>query len=246
MIWATWRALLTVLTVLGISITCGCTSLIASSGVSDRGELSNPKTRAEVREQFGKPDETRTCPDGRVVESRWIRQQVKKIADPSYRPKVDNEYSDAFLQGAWEGAFLGMYLGSLGLVDIIFVPVMAYRSEKAKLHYAFVYDEAGEVLYLYDLAASPTVQFDEAMRPLVLLLPWQLKGGECESWTACLTDYAQEARRRATCLGYTLCADEEQAFERMFAVGEGVDSGRISREDGLDEIREVLYARPTQ
>ena len=105
MIWATWRALLTVLTVLGISITCGCTSLIASSGVSDRGELSNPKTRAEVREQFGKPDETRTCPDGRVLESRWIRQQVKKIADPSYRPKVDNNTPMHFFKARGKAHF---------------------------------------------------------------------------------------------------------------------------------------------
>jgi hypothetical protein len=41
-------------------------------------------------------------------------------------------------------------------------------------------------------------------------------------------------------------ADQEEAFERMFAIGEEVDSGRIPREDGMTEIREVLYARSTQ
>jgi hypothetical protein len=35
----------------------------------------------------------------------------------------------------------------------------------------------------------------------------------------------------------TLSADEEQAFESMFAIGDGVDSGRIPREKGLYEIR---------
>ena len=236
---ATIRMFLTVLTVLMTFITCGCSGLISRSGVSGPGALSNYKTRTEVNKNFGKPDDTRTCSDGRVVENRWVRRQTGLVL-------ADNRPQSEPFQFMYDSALIFAYAATLGLVDIFVVPVAAYESEKAKLHYAFVYDEAGEVLYLYDLAASPTVQFDEAMRPLVLLLPWQLKGGECESWTACLTDYAQEARRRATCLGYTLCADEEQAFERMFAVGEGVDSGRISREDGLDEIREVLYARPTQ
>jgi hypothetical protein len=56
----------------------------------------------------------------------------------------------------------------------------------------------------------------------------------------------QEVRRRATCLGYTLGVDEENAFERMFAIGEEVDSGRIPREEGQAEIREPLYLRPHQ
>jgi hypothetical protein len=114
------------------------------------------------------------------------------------------------------------------------------------LHYAFVYDEADRILYLYDLAAPAPQQFDDATRPLDYLLTSQLENVKCENWAATLTDYVQEIRRRATCLGYTLGVDEEQAFERMFAIGEGVDSGRIPREEGLAEIREVLYARLTQ
>jgi len=56
----------------------------------------------------------------------------------------------------------------------------------------------------------------------------------------------QEVRRRATRLGYTLGVDEENAFERMFAIGEEVDSGRIPQEEGQAEIREPLYLRPHQ
>ena len=62
-----------------------------------------------------------------------------------------------------------------------------------------------------------------------------------DKWTVCITDYVQEVRRRAACIGYALGNDEEQVFERMFAVGEGVDSGRISCEDGLAEMRKARY-----
>ena len=129
------------------------------------------------------------------------------------------------------------------MVDIPGTAVAAYMSEKRKLHYAFVYDEADRVLYVYDLAASATAQFYEATRSLRSLLTSQLENEKCAGWTATLTDYVQEVRRRAICIGYTFSVDEEQAFERMLAIGEGVDSGRIAREEGLVEIREPLGLR---
>jgi len=232
MTWPISRTLLAVLAVLVAFSTSGCSVLIARSGVPSSGALYYYKTRAEVWDQFGKPDDTSTCPDGRAVESRWIRQQIQ-VFDPPSGPA--EELGQAMLQGAYQGSY--------GLVDILVWPVTMYRSEKAKLHYAFVYDEADRVLYVYDLTASPPMQFSEATGALVWLLSLRLEDGKCDSWTACLTDYVQEARRRATCLGYTLGADEEQAFERMFAIGEEVDSGSISREDGLAEIKEVLDLR---
>jgi hypothetical protein len=130
-------------------------------------------------------------------------------------------------------------------VDIPSVPVVAYKSEKAKLHYAFVYDEEDRVLYLCDLAAPTSKQFEEATRFLDGLFYSQLEAQNCDTWTECVTDYVQEVRRRAACLGYTLRADQEKAFERMFTIGEGVDSGRIPREDGLAEIKEALYVYTT-
>jgi hypothetical protein len=241
MIRVTWRRLLTMLTVLVTFITCGCSLLIARSGISDRGALSNPKTRAEVNEQFGKPDDTRTCPDGRVVESRWIRQKLKTVSAP---PPTST--GDAALQGLGQALAMSAVLLDIYLADIPGTVVMAYVSEKTKLHFAFVYDEAGQVLYLYDLADSQPVQFEEVTRHIRSLLTSQLENEKCASWTAILTAYVQETRQRAACIGYTLCVDEEQAFERLLTIGEGVDSGRIPREDGLAEIREVLYARPTQ
>jgi hypothetical protein len=238
---ATWRTFLTMLTALVASFTCGCSYFIAHSGVSGRGELSNPKTRAEVNDQFGKPDDTRTCPDGRVVEGRWIRQKLKTV---SASPPTST--GDAVLQGMGQGLAMSAVLLDIYLADIPGTVVMAYLSEKTKLHYAFVYNEADQVLYLYDLAVSVPVQFEETTRSLRSLLTSQLENEKCASWTATLTDYAQETRQRAACIGHTFSVDEEQTFERMFAIGEGVDSGKIQREDGLAQIRQVLYARPTQ
>jgi hypothetical protein len=142
---------------------------------------------------------------------------------------------------------LVLYLAALDLMlyDIPGTALTAYLSEKRKLHYAFVYDEEDRVLYVYDLAASASAQFNEATRFLDGLLYSQVEAGNCDTWTACITDYVQEVRRRAACLGYTLGNDEEEVFERMFAIGEGVDSGRIPREDGVAEIRRLPYiARP--
>ena len=218
------------LTVLVTFIPCGCSVLMARSWVSGRGELTNPKTRAEARDQFGKPDETRTCPDGRVVESRGIRARAQKQSSINLGNDVQ------------VGQML-LYLAALDLMlaDIPGMALALYMSEK--LHYAFVYDEADRLLYVYDLTASPPVQFSEATRLLDSMLRFQLESGQCDNWTACITDFEQEVRRRAACLGYTLGADQEQAFERMFVIGEKVDSSRISREDGLAEIREPLYLR---
>jgi hypothetical protein len=122
----------------------------------------------------------------------------------------------------------------------------AYRSEKAKLHYAFVYDEADRLLYVYDLGVSdPGQQFLEATRDLESLLNFQLREGECDNWTVCITEYVQEARRRAACIGYAPGADCEQNFERLFAIGDGVDSEKIPREIGLTLIGEMLCLPPS-
>ncbi len=61
---------------LGVA-TSGCSMLIAQSGVSGVGEVYKPAMRAEVRARFGEADEAGTCPDGRGMERRSIRRQVK-------------------------------------------------------------------------------------------------------------------------------------------------------------------------
>jgi hypothetical protein len=119
------------------------------------------------------------------------------------------------------------------LADIFYLPVVLVRSEQAKLHYAFVYDETDHVLYRFNLAAPAQARFTDAMTPLRQALYAQLKEGKCDAWTACLTEYAREARQRAACVGYTLGAEDQQRLEHIVALGEAADARRISFEEGL-------------
>jgi hypothetical protein len=64
-----------------------------------------------------------------------------------------------------------------------------------KLHYSFVYDENGRILYLYDLQQPQAKQFIEALLPLEWELYRQLKWGKCETWSTCITNYIKEARQ---------------------------------------------------
>jgi hypothetical protein len=219
------RTFLAVLIVLLTSITWGCSSMIANMGVSGRYELTSPQTRAEVRDLFGHADETGTCPDGRVVERFWIRQKIVWLdgCAPDFRGTRCELLKDA-------------YQGSYGLVEIFALPVNLYRSERAKLHYAFVYDKEDRVLYSYDLKTSPQRRFDDVMVPFSRAMYAQLTGGECNAWTRCLAEYAQEVRQRAACVGYALAPEEEQKLERMVAIGEAVDAGRIPHQEGMANI----------
>ena len=232
------RAFLIVLIALLPSIMCGCSALLATSGVLGPGTLYVPQTRAEVRDQFGEADETGTCPDDRVVERRWVRQRVEWIS----RSCQSSSVADAALCGGIQGA----YWGSLGLVDIFFLPVIAYRSERAKLHYAFIYDNEDRVVYRYDLEVPALARFADVTRPLSEALYAQLADGKCNTWTACLTDYAQEARKRAACVGYTLGAEDEQQFERIFAIGEAMDTSRVSPEAALPNLQVAGAVRRPQ
>jgi hypothetical protein len=212
----TFLALMTGLLALSSS---GCSILIGGTGIESPGSLYYlgyaSKTQADIRDQFGEADETSTCPGGQVVESRWIRT---KVSDPSL-------------------AILHWY--TYGLAEIFLFPTMIFQSEKQKIHFAFVYDEAGRLLYVYDLKVSPPDQFNMAMWQLAEELYKQLKLKECGTWSVCINDYVKEARQRANCIGYPLGAKEEREFEDLLTIGEWVDSGQVLYEEGLNNIRET-------
>jgi hypothetical protein len=209
--------------VLMVSSSCGCSYLIAKSGISYIGEFYSLQTQAEVREKFGEADETRTCPGGQIVEHRWIRKQI---------PIFKGWYDDPILYGR-----------SFGMWEIFGFPITAIRSELAKLHYSFVYDQTGRLLYLYDLKEPLPKQFNEAVKPSALELYRKLTAEKCDTWSSCITDYIKEARQRADFIGYPLGAEEEQEFEDLLSIGERVDSGLLLWEKGLYEIREALEKR---
>lgn len=50
----------------------------------------------------------------------------------------------------------------------------------------------------------------------------------------------EEARQRASCMGYSIGAEEERGFEDLLTISEWVDSGQVSYEDGLNDIEGIM------
>jgi hypothetical protein len=203
----------------------GCSMLIAKSGISSVGEIDKPQTRAEVREAFGEPDETDTCPDGRIVERRTIRQQASWVCQGS--------------SGCGEA-----YLRTVGLFDVFVVPVQLYRMEQAKLHYAWVYGSDERVLYLYNVTSVPSTRFGEAVSPLTVALYGQLEERGCPSWVGCVSAFAAEVRQRAACVGYTLSPEEAETLQWLQALAAEVDAGLLAPDDTLAELQWCLGSTP--
>ncbi len=206
-----------------LASSCGCSIIIAKSGIYSEGEILSLKTRDEVLKQFGVADETRTCPGGFLVEHRWIRRQISIFT---------NFYDDP-----------DFYLRSFGLWEIIALPITAYRSEKAQFHYAFVYDENGRLLYRYDLKLTPRQQLNDALRPLAEEFMQQLREGKYGTWSKCIANYVKEARQRAGCIEYALGPEEVWEFEFLLTIGEWADLGLINCEDALSDINEAFPVR---
>jgi hypothetical protein len=201
----------------------GCSIIVGQTGVARPGFIQNlqykSKTQADIRDEFGEAEETRICPGEQIAESRWIRI---KVGDPS---------------------LLALHAYTYGFAEIFLFPMMIYQSEKQKIHFTFVYDKAGHLLYLYDLQATPIDQFNMAIRPLAEGVYRQLNIGRCDTCSTCLTRYIKEARQRADCIGYPLDAEEEQEFEDLLSIGERVDLGQITSEEGLAAIRKTAHKR---
>ena len=212
----------------------GCSALIAASGVSSQDEIYKPETRAEVREAFGEPDETGTCPDGRPVERRWIRQEVPEV------------WGDV-LAGAGRSTDIRdpiLLLVYSPVIELVAIPIQAYRSEQAKLHYAFVYGADDRVLYRYDVTAAPPERMVSAVHPLTVALYDQLEERGCPSWVGCVSAYAAEAQQQAACVGYTLTPEEAETLQLLEALAAEVDAGRLTPDDTLAELHWCLGSAP--
>ena len=212
--------------------TTGCaSSVIATIGVASVQEIYAPETRAEVRAAFGEADETRTRPDGLMVEQRTIRQQVRVVCQEhdTYR-------------------CLALDVGNLftmGIVDVLATaPTTLARSERAKLHYTFVYDAEDRVLCRYDDAAVPPARFAVAIGPLAEALSRRLKADGCPSWATCLTLYAEEVRRRAACLERPLFPEQEATLRDLIALAAYADAGRFFKDVALARIDRCAPLKP--
>jgi len=207
--------------------TSSCSALIASRGVSSVREIYTPETRAEVQAAFGAVDETYTCPDGRTAERRSIRQRVPWVCQRPDDPPACQEL--------WS-----TYFWTLGLADVFVIPVIAYRSEQAKLHYVFVYDADERVAYRYSAGATQSEQFAEAVRSLHDSLLGRLNEGGCPFWGPCLSAFEAEVRQRAACVGYTLTPVEKEMLRLLQALAADVDAGRLAPDDTVAELRWCL------
>jgi hypothetical protein len=210
--------------------TSGCSMLIAGSGVSSVREIYKPETRAEVGAAFGAADETYTSVEGRTVEHRTIRQRL---------PLVCGGYFD--LADGGRCGWLGQAnVLTLGLADVFVIPVIAVRSERAKLHYVFVYGDDRRALCRYNVNGLPQQQFEEAVRPLTDSLFGQLNQRGCPSWEARLSAFGAAVRQRATCLSYSLLPTEQETLRLAQALAVEVDAGRLAPDDTLEELRWCL------
>ncbi|MCK7478028.1 MAG: hypothetical protein M0C28_11800 [Candidatus Moduliflexus flocculans] len=115
----------------------------------------------------------------------------------------------------------------MGLADAFVIPVIAHRSEQAKLHYVFVYGADDRVLCRYDVAAAPLERFAVAIDPLADALSRQLKDDGCPSWERCLTVYTEEVRRRSVCVDYTLTSKQEAMLRQLRTLAADADAGRL-------------------
>jgi hypothetical protein len=198
-----------------LASSCGCSRLVGYSGHKPSDLQSFPATRAGIQEIFGKADEIKACPGGKIVEYRWIRQQIGSTLIKEH------------------------IIWNIILEEIFVFPFAL----KSRLPYAFVFDETGQFLYRYDLKIPVSDQYNALSKQLADELYGKLKEGKCTNWTSCITEYKEEARERASCIGYTLDTEVESEFEDILIIGGWVDSGQIPAEEGLDEIREVTTCR---
>jgi hypothetical protein len=206
--------------------TSGCSSLIAqSSGVSSMSEALKLETRAEVRAFLGEAEETGTCPDGRTVERRAIRQQTKWVLSGLKDEAGQDPRAYVLFPPA----------------EVVALPIQAYRSEQAKFQYAWVYGADDRVLYRYNVAAAPADRFREAVRPVAAAVYLQLRKGECPSWERRLSAYAAEARQRAACVAYPLTPVDEATFHRVQTLAADADAGRIPPDEALAGIEACLW-----
>ena len=118
------------------------------------------------------------------------------------------------------------------------------RSERAKLHYTFVYDAEDRVLCRYDEAAVPLKRFALAISPLADALSRRLKANGCPSWATCLTGYAEEVRRHAACVERLLFPEQEATLRELITLAAYPEAGRLPKEFALMRIEQCARLKP--
>lgn len=198
----------------------GCAVFIEAFGASKPDNLAAGSTRQEIRKLLGKPKASEARDGG-------IRVETYRIWEKKGYPHIGKS-------PAWS-AQVGTLFDLIG-----FTLEATIMPESYEL--ALVYGPDDHLLYFYVVNDLPEARFETARFPLSSL--WtQLENDECPSWSACLTSYIDELRKRAAFVGYTLLPEEEREFQRLLEIARDVDEGRITKGEGRIGVAGHPHAR---
>ncbi len=204
----------------------GCSMLIASMGVSSVPGFAPGSSREAVRKELGPPDASEARVDGTRVDTYHVRRRVSSLW-----AGVDGQEVARAVAGSGQAGVL--VVAGLLIYEGVATGKALYDSEQQKAHLAFVFGRDDALLYDYELTARPEVRFEEARHPLAEPLWQQIERGGCPRWSACLTSYVEELRRRAATVAYPLPPEEEENFHRLLEVAGGVDEGSLTKGEAL-------------
>ena len=99
----------------------------------------------------------------------------------------------------------------------------------------FVYDKDDRVLYSYNKKAEPSSRYHQARSTLTHPLSSEAELAKCPSAKECIHRYAEELKRRAVEVGYTLTNkdEDEETFRRDLGVARNIDDGKITKEEAV-------------
>jgi hypothetical protein len=209
----------------------GCSLVIAavSPGVSYPPVIAAGSTRVEVRQVLGEPALSETRRDGTSVETyrtpRKVQSLWKELSSSDFVPGERGPLWPVVLM-------IPVYLG----VEIYATGKALYDSGTKRFQVGCVYGPDDRILISYDASTTPAARFALARGPVGELGWKEIENDECPSWSACLTFYVDELRRRASWVNYALHPKEEENFARLLAIARDRDEGRITQGEALIAI----------
>jgi len=217
-----------ILSAVVLSTLTGCASSIlrVSGGGIRLSEIPQALTPDEVQQKFGPPVSHGTTNNGRKMEVFAVR--VKRHNGQEI-PEERRLAIDVGCTLFWFTHPCAYYL-------LASVPMaLSQRSHDSQV--VFVYRDSGEVLYFYDNGESPGKRFEQALR----LAPPQLDldAASCPDLKQCMAEYLEEARRRASEVGYISIEDEEEMRQFYIKINKKIGEGIIAGEETL------RYQRPS-
>lgn len=210
------------LTALILSTLTGCSTIIATSGLSHLSEIPKELSKKDIQERFGSPTSLGTTNLGRETETYRIR---RKLVEKS--PYSSPLFLAACLIPVQYNPCLAM-----AVAEPILFPFVLARSEKEKFEVAFVYREDGRVLYHYETNSDPSWRYKQALSLMTHPLN-NIEEANCPKLIVCMEDHIEEARNRAHEVGYALTSENESTFQLDLEIAQGFDESKMTKEEAL-------------